>query len=113
MKKLGKLSKILTLGVTVLMAVSLFAGCGDEKKSADTGKSSNVAEDIAAIKKRGVLRIGVKNVTKGFGYQDPAWNHQPLLSCFHLPSHFFSQYPLLFSQLPLIYSLFAYPPLLN
>ena len=35
-----------------------------------------------------------------FGYQDPAWNHQPLLSCFHLPSHFFSQYPLLFSQLP-------------
>lgn len=72
MKKLGKLSKIFAVGVTVLMAVSLFAGCGDEKKSADTGKSSNAAEDIAAIKKRGVLRVGVKNVTKGFGYQDPA-----------------------------------------
>lgn len=54
------------------MAASIFAGCGDEKKSADSGKSSNVAEDVAAIKKRGVLRVGVKNVTKGFGYQDPA-----------------------------------------
>ena len=42
------------------------------KLSADSGKSSNVAEDVAAIKKRGVLRVGVKNVTKGFGYQDPA-----------------------------------------
>ncbi|WP_071142685.1 transporter substrate-binding domain-containing protein [Acidaminococcus timonensis] len=72
MKKWSKLSKILTLGVTVLMAASIFAGCGDEKKSADSGKSSNVAEDVAAIKKRGVLRVGVKNVTKGFGYQDPA-----------------------------------------
>ena len=72
MKSLGKLRKIFAVGVTVLMAVSLFAGCGDEKKSADSGKSSNVAEDIAAIKKRGVLRVGVKNVTKGFGYQDPA-----------------------------------------
>lgn len=72
MKKWSKLSKILTLGVTVLMAASIFAGCGDEKKSADSGKSSNMAEDVAAIKKRGVLRVGVKNVTKGFGYQDPA-----------------------------------------
>ncbi len=72
MKKWSKLSKILTLGVTVLMAASIFAGCGDEKKSADSGKSSNVAEDVAAINKRGVLRVGVKNVTKGFGYQDPA-----------------------------------------
>jgi len=72
MKKWSKLSKILTLGVTVLMAASIFAGCGDEKKSADSGKSSNVAEDVAAIKKRGVLRVGVKNVTKGVGYQDPA-----------------------------------------
>lgn len=72
MKKWSKLSKILTLGVTVLMAASIFAGCGDEKKNADSGKSSNVAEDVAAIKKRGVLRVGVKNVTKGFGYQDPA-----------------------------------------
>lgn len=72
MKKWSKLSKILTLGVTVLMAASIFAGCGDEKKSADSGKSSNVAEDVATIKKRGVLRVGVKNVTKGFGYQDPA-----------------------------------------
>lgn len=72
MKKWSKLSKILTLGVTVLMAASIFAGCGDEKKSADSGKSSNVAENVAAIKKRGVLRVGVKNVTKGFGYQDPA-----------------------------------------
>lgn len=72
MKKWSKLSKILTLGVTVLMAASIFAGCGDEKKSADSGKSSNVAEDVAVIKKRGVLRVGVKNVTKGFGYQDPA-----------------------------------------
>ena len=66
MKSLGKLRKIFAVGVTVLMAVSLFAGCGDEKKSADSGKSSNVAEDIAAIKKRGVLRVGVKNSTKGW-----------------------------------------------
>ena len=72
MKSLGKLRKIFAVGVTVLMAVSLFAGCGDEKKSADSGKSSNVAEDIAAIKKRGVLRVGVKNSTKGFGYQYPS-----------------------------------------
>ena len=50
MKSLGKLRKIFAVGVTVLMAVSLFAGCGDEKKSADSGKSSNAAEDIAAIK---------------------------------------------------------------
>ena len=30
MKSLGKLRKIFAVGVTVLMAVSLFAGCGDQ-----------------------------------------------------------------------------------
>ncbi len=66
-----KLSKFLGVCMACVMAMALFVGCGDSatQSNADT---SNLPQDVQEIVDRGVLRVGVKNVTKGFGYQDPA-----------------------------------------
>ncbi len=76
MKRLGK---YLAMCLSLVMAVMAFAGCGDEKTPADSSGSGQAAvdkaslpEDVQKIVDRGTLKVGVKNVTKGFGYQDPA-----------------------------------------
>lgn len=72
-----KLCRFLVLCTAFIMAMALFAGCGDDSsKSASTSSAavdkSSLPKDVQEIVDRGVLRVGVKNVTKGFGYQDPA-----------------------------------------
>ena len=73
-----KSRKLFALCLAAFMALALFAGCGDEPaKGSGTSSSaavdkSSLPKDVQAVVDRGVLRVGVKNVTKGFGYQDPA-----------------------------------------
>lgn len=68
MKKIKNFKRIAALLVTVIITASLLTACG--KKSSSVDKSSYPA-DVQAIIDRGVLRVGVKNSVKGFGYQDP------------------------------------------
>lgn len=66
-----KILKRWVLGfLTICMSVMMLAGCGSdtENKSASSSNPSDVQEIID----RGTLKVGVKNVTKGFGYEDPA-----------------------------------------
>lgn len=80
--------KILAMTMSMIMSVAMLAGCGSSETSgaASTDAStavketaaasteatgSDLAEDVAAIVDRGVLRVGVKNAVVGFGYQDP------------------------------------------
>ncbi len=55
-----KFTKVLALLLSVMMLLSL-AACGD---------ASDDATGVEAIKKAGVLHVGVKNAVKGFGFQD-------------------------------------------
>lgn len=76
MKK-STIGRMLAVCMSVIMAMLVLAGCGgDEAKdsSASSGavNKADLPEDVQAIVDRGVLKVGVKNVTKGFGYQDPA-----------------------------------------
>ena len=76
MKK-STIGRMLAVCMSVIMAMFALAGCGgDEAKdsSASSGavNKADLPEDVQAIVDRGVLKVGVKNVTKGFGYQDPA-----------------------------------------
>ncbi|WP_302487166.1 transporter substrate-binding domain-containing protein [uncultured Megamonas sp.] len=56
--------------LTVCMSVMMLAGCGSEADNKTA--SSSVPSDVQEIIDRGTLKVGVKNVTKGFGYEDPA-----------------------------------------
>lgn len=76
MKK-STIGRMLAVCMSVVIAMLVLAGCGgDEAKdsSASSGavNKADLPEDVQAIVDRGVLKVGVKNVTKGFGYQDPA-----------------------------------------
>lgn len=94
-----KLKKFAALSLAVTMSMMLFTGCGSTEASAEaapveevteetaeapaeetaeetapaeeTEPSEEAAEDVQAIKDRGVLRVGVKNAVEGFGFQDP------------------------------------------
>ncbi len=94
-----KLKKFAALSLAVSMSMMLFTGCGSAEESAEaapveevteetaetpaeetaeetapieeTEPSEEAAEDVQAIKDRGVLRVGVKNAVEGFGFQDP------------------------------------------
>lgn len=75
--KRSTIGRMLAACMSVIMAMLVLAGCGgDEAKdsSASSGavNKADLPEDVQAIVDRGVLKVGVKNVTKGFGYQDPA-----------------------------------------
>ena len=70
MKLFTMAKKAFMVSLSAVLLAGMMAGCGDEKKEASTGNSQ--IQDVQKIKERGVLRVGVKNVTKGFGYQDPA-----------------------------------------
>lgn len=90
-----KSKKFMALGMTVVTAMSLLAGCGSsadtaadtaapaadttatttEAPAATTEAATEAAtealgDDVQAIKDRGVLRVGVKNAVVGFGFQD-------------------------------------------
>lgn len=70
-----KFKKIFAMCLSLIMAMAIFAGCGDEKSDAPSSAAVNKADlpaDVQEIVDRGVLKVGVKNVTKGFGFQDPA-----------------------------------------
>lgn len=56
--------------LTVCMSVMMLAGCGSEADNKTA--SSSAPSDVQEIIDRGTLKVGVKNVTKGFGYEDPA-----------------------------------------
>lgn len=78
MKKLWKMAAI---GAALVLSLGLVAGCGSDQSAekSDAPKvavldKSKLPSDVQAIVDRGTLRIGVKNVTKGFGYQDPTTN---------------------------------------
>jgi putative glutamine transport system substrate-binding protein len=68
MKRAGK---FIVVCMALIAAMSLFSGCGDEEQKSASSTSAQTSE-VQSIKERGVLKVGVKNVTKGFGYQDPA-----------------------------------------
>ena len=78
MKKLWKMAAI---GAALVLSLGLVAGCGSDQpaQKSDAPKvavldKSKLPSDVQAIVDRGTLRVGVKNVTKGFGYQDPTTN---------------------------------------
>lgn len=78
MKKLWKMAAI---GAALVLSLGLVAGCGSDQpaQKSDASKvavldKSKLPSDVQAIVDRGTLRVGVKNVTKGFGYQDPTTN---------------------------------------
>ncbi len=71
--------KIVCLLLSVLMLISLLAGCGGKASSSSatptpaspsSGGETKYSPDVQAIIDRGVLRVGVKNAVIGFGYQD-------------------------------------------
>ena len=92
---MSKLKKLTAMGLSIVMALGLLAGCGDSAASsaasttaapaaseaaaaADTGSAAETAGDAAsygtgvqAIIDRGVLKVGVKSDVIGFGYMDP------------------------------------------
>lgn len=57
--------------LTVCMSVMMLAGCGSDTETKSASNSDNPS-DVQKIIDRGTLKVGVKNVTKGFGYEDPA-----------------------------------------
>ena len=57
--------------LTVCMSVMMLAGCGSDTETKSASNSDN-PRDVQEIIDRGTLKVGVKNVTKGFGYEDPA-----------------------------------------
>lgn len=72
MKKLWKMAAI---GAALVLSLGLVAGCGSDQpaQKSDAPKvavldKSKLPSDVQAIVDRGTLRVGVKNVTKGFGY---------------------------------------------
>lgn len=90
-----KSNKWLALGLSAVMSVLLFTGCGKVSEPAsgdditpaaseESGEASGtaaadgsagtdgaLAADVQAIVDRGVLKVGVKNAVIGFGYEDP------------------------------------------
>ncbi len=80
-----KWNRWMAFGVMLAMGCVLQTGCGSDSgaktdagpaggaASADTQKTSGTdyPEDVQEIIDRGVLRAGVKNSVKGFGYQEP------------------------------------------
>lgn len=90
-----KSNKWLALGLSAVMSVLLFTGCGKVSESTsgdditpvaseESGEASRtaaadgsagadgaLAADVQAIVDRGVLKVGVKNAVIGFGYEDP------------------------------------------
>ena len=76
-----KLWKFAAIGAMLMLSLGLVAGCGNNQSTqkSDAPKvavldKSKLPSDVQAIVDRGTLRIGVKNATKGFGYQDPTTN---------------------------------------
>lgn len=77
------LKKYVSLLLSAVLLTSLLAACGGQKESGDStaaagstgaavsSESTSYPEDVQAIIKRGVLKVGVKNAVIGFGYQDP------------------------------------------
>ena len=57
--------------LTVCMSVMMLAGCGSDTETKSASNSDNPS-DVQEIIDRGTLKVGVKNVTKGFSYEDPA-----------------------------------------
>lgn len=90
-----KSNKWIALGLSAVMSVLLFTGCGKVSEptsgddiapaaSEESGETSGtaaadgsagtdgaLAADVQAIIDRGVLKVGVKNAVIGFGYEDP------------------------------------------
>lgn len=90
-----KSNKWLALGLSAVMLMLLFTGCGKVSEptsddditpvaSEESGEASGtaaadesagadgaLAADVQAIVDRGVLKVGVKNAVIGFGYEDP------------------------------------------
>ena len=82
-----KMKKLVIWLLSIVMTVSMLAGCGASStpteaapaedsapaaaaESEETEGSASYAEDVQAIVDRGVLRVGVKNAVLGFGFQD-------------------------------------------
>lgn len=57
--------------LTVCMSVMMLAACGSDTETKSASNSDNPS-DVQEIIDRGTLKVGVKNITKGFGYEDPA-----------------------------------------
>ena len=78
------MKKFLSVLVAGLMGATLI-GCGAESVEANEAATAAetvaepeeaatpdpVADDVQAIKDRGILKVGVKNAVIGFGYEDP------------------------------------------
>ena len=64
--KLRKVLLALGLGMCIMMT-----GCGSSSTTSTGGSSSSEAQEIQAIKDRGVLKVGVKVDVPKFGYKNP------------------------------------------
>ncbi len=77
-----KMKKSLVLAISMITMLTILVGCGNntdemvsneetaEVVDADMEETEAYSEDVQAIIDRGVLRVGVKNAVKGFGFQD-------------------------------------------
>ena len=67
------LKKSVMVVLSIIAMMTMLVACGDDATS-ETGVATVDAaaygEDVQAIVDRGVLRVGVKNAVKGFGFQD-------------------------------------------
>lgn len=68
-----KFKKSLMVVLSIIAAMTMLVACGSDEAGA-TGEAtvdvSAYGEDVQAIVDDGVLRVGVKNAVKGFGFQD-------------------------------------------
>ncbi len=64
------MKKIIGSLLTSIMLLASLVGCGGSSSSS-VEVSADLPEDVQAIQKRGVLKVGVKNNVEGFGLQDP------------------------------------------
>jgi putative glutamine transport system substrate-binding protein len=82
-----KMKKSLVLAISMLTMLTILVGCGNnteemvsneeavevvdtDMEEAEMEETEAYSEDVQAIIDRGVLRVGVKNAVKGFGFQD-------------------------------------------
>ena len=65
------MKKLLSVLLVLCMCAGLLlSGCGGSSAPASDAKKTDYPADVQAIVDRGVLRVGVKNAVKGFGFQD-------------------------------------------
>lgn len=70
------IKRILSVVLGVILVLGVLSGCGSSSKTNETGGNKAAEGSIAAIKERGVIRIGVFGDKAPFGYVDENGENQ-------------------------------------